>query len=225
MIIFVKTITGKIITVDCEPSDTIEYIKAKIQELEGIHPDKQRLIFGGRQLGNSLTLAECKIQNESTIHLVIRLGGGPGTFFKVIFRGVEYTTPGWCAGCLNGKSLKEFMEEETKIPIQNIELVVNYAIINDEKSLMAQNIGENTKIYMIVKNLKEIAINITCDGEEFEIECPYPLHLKEIKDLIKQNVDNLGKFDLLSNSDILTEEDDIDAAYLKSQNFIVVRRK
>ena len=135
MIIFVKTVTGKIITVDCEPSDTIEYIKAKIQELEGIHPDKQRLIFGGRQLGNDLTLAECKIQNESTIHLVIRLGGGPGTFFKVIFRGVEYTTPGWCAGCLNGKSLKEFMEEETKIPIQNIELVVNYAIINDEKSL------------------------------------------------------------------------------------------
>ena len=61
MIIFVKTLTGKIITVDCEPSDTIEYIKAKIQELEGIHPDKQILIFGGRQLGNSLTLAECKI--------------------------------------------------------------------------------------------------------------------------------------------------------------------
>ena len=48
MIIFVKTLTGKIITVDCEPSDTIEYIKAKIQELEGIHPDKQILIFGGR---------------------------------------------------------------------------------------------------------------------------------------------------------------------------------
>ena len=78
---------------------------------------------------------------------------------------------------------------------------------------------------MVVKNLEIVKINITCDGNQFEIECTKPLNLNEIKDKIKQNVDNLNEFDLISYSDILTEEDDIDAAYSKSNNFVVVRRK
>ena len=78
---------------------------------------------------------------------------------------------------------------------------------------------------MIVKNLEKIAINITCDGNEFDINCIEPLNLKEIKDLIRPKIDDLNEFDLLCHSNILSEEDDIDAAYSKSQNFIVVRRK
>ena len=117
------------------------------------------------------------------------------------------------------------MAEKTKIPIENIELIVNYVMIADDKSLMDQNIDENTKIYMVTKNLEKIQINITCDGNGFEIECTKPLNLNEIKKLIKENVDNLNEFDLLCHSDILTEDDDIDAAYSKSNNFIVVRRK
>jgi hypothetical protein len=76
MRIFVLTLTGKKIVVQAHSSETIDMLKIQIQDAEGLPVGLQRIVFAGKQLEDTQTLADCNIQEESVVHVILRLRGG-----------------------------------------------------------------------------------------------------------------------------------------------------
>jgi ubiquitin len=176
MQLFVKTLTGKTVSIEVEEGESIEDVKAKISEKEGIPPEQQRLIFGGQQLQDAKTLDDYDVGDDATLHLVLRLRGGMQLFVKTL------TGKTVSIEVEEGESIEDVkakISEKEGIPPEQQRLIFGGQQLQDAKTLDDYDVGDDATLHLVLR----LRGGILGKGS-FEVDDDFVKdHLKDLTDV------------------------------------------
>ena len=186
MQLFVKTLTGKTVSIEVEEGESIEDVKAKIAEKEGIPPEQQRLIFGGQQLQDAKTLDDYDVGDDATLHLVLRLRGGMQLFVKTL------TGKTVSIEVEEGESIEDVkakIAEKEGIPPEQQRLIFGGQQLQDAKTLDDYDVGDDATLHLVLRlrggKITKNSISKLLGKESFEVD----------EDFVKNNLVGLTDAD------------------------------